>query len=253
MRTRFLAALTAIALVVAGCSPGEEQGERSRLGKKDDKKSEQQDKKKKKNDKKPAGEVAEGNVDEAVGGDSGPGTTSAPGAPSLGDEDTPRSGIDPSLADASSRVEEPGSDAKKNGLPPGYAELLSAEIQGLGDTFRFTMTFDGDVPQQLPKDTYMVLGLGVTGRQEDEGFAFGINGDEKRWRPYAGGKGGSSDFPGTFEIRGNQVILVLPWSSVEGPRAFDWYANASWFSQIAGQTRYSFDPIPNEEAARFPN
>ena len=252
MRTRIVAGVAAIALLVGGCSPGEEQGERSRLGNKDDKKTARQDKKEKK-DKKPAGEVAEGNVDEAVAGDSGPGANSEPAAPSLGDADTPRTGIDPSLADASSRVEEPRSDAKTSGLPPGYTELLSAEIQGLGENFRFTMTFDGEIPERLPKDTYMVMGLGVTGRKKDEGYAFGVNGDEKRWRPYAGGKGGASDFPGTFEIRGNEIIMVLPWSSVEGPRAFDWYANASWFSQLAGQSRYSFDPIPNEEAARFPN
>lgn len=253
MTTRTIAVLTAIALLLAGCStPDSQDGSRSRLGKRnDDKKVAQQDKNKK--DKNSSGEVAEERLDEAVAEGSAPGVNNQAAAPSLGDSDTPRSGIDPSLADASSRVEEPGSDAKKSGLPPSYAELLSAEIQGLGDNFRLTLTFDGDVPQRLPEDTYMVVGLGVTGRKEDEGFAFGINGDHKSWRPYSGSKGKASEFPGTFDIDGNRVILVLPWSTVEGPRRFEWYANSSWFSQIAGQTRYSFDPIPNEEAARFPN
>lgn len=247
MRDRTIAVATALAIAVAGCSPSTEQGERSRLGTKNDKKTAQQDKKK---DKKSAAEVAEGNVDEAVT-DGAPGVSEA-AAPSLGDSDTPRSGIDPSLADASSRVEEPGSDAKKSGLPPSYAELLSAEIQGIGDDFRLTLTFDGDIPERLPEDTFMVMGLGVTGREEDEGFAFGVNGDSKSWRPYSG-KGKGSEFPGTFEISGNQVIMVLPWSTVEGPRRFEWYANASWFAQVAGQSRYSFDPLPNKKAATFPN
>ena len=250
MRDRSIAMATALAIAVAGCSPSTEQGERSRLGTKGDKKAAQQDKKKK--DKKSAAAVAEGNVDEAVTDGSAPGVSEA-AAPSLGDSDTPRSGIDPSLADASSRVEEPGSDAKKSGLPPSYAELLSAEIKGIGDDFRLTLTFDGDIPERLPEDTFMVMGLGVTGREEDEGFAFGVNGDSKSWRPYSGAKGRGSEFPGTFEISGNQVIMVLPWSTVEGPRRFEWYANASWFAQVAGQSRYSFDPLPNKKAATFPN
>ena len=251
MTARTIAALVAIALLLAACSsPDADQGNRSRLGKdKDDKKTAQQDKKK----KKKAGEVTEGQVDEAVTDGSVPGPGEEVAAPSFGDGDTPRSGIDPSLADASSRVEEPGSDAKTQGLPPGYAELLSAEIRGLGEDFRFTLTFGGDVPERLPEDTYMVMGLGVSGRNKEEGFAFGINGDHKGWRPYSGAKGEPSKFPGTFDIDGNQVIVVMPWSAVEGPRKFEWYANASWFQQIANQSRYSFDPIPNKEAARFPN
>jgi hypothetical protein len=195
-------------------------------------------------------------VEEAIASGEAPGT--APGGTDnagsdFGDADTPRSGIDPSLADASAHVDEPTPDAVKKGVPPSYSELNAVDLQGLGENFRLTLSFDGEVPDRLPKDTFMVFGFAVSGRKKDEGFAFGVNGTSDGWHPYAGSKGEASKFPGTFEIQGRDVVIVLPWSAVEGPRAFEWYANSSWFSSLANQEMYAFDPVPNENAGRFPD
>jgi hypothetical protein len=253
VRSRTAIASTLVAALCLSCSSpsAPEDGSRSRLGKDRGNAAGKQDKNKKERKKR-----AEERVEEAIAAGNAPGT--APGGTDnagsdLTDADTPRSGIDPSLADASAHVDEPRPDAIKKGVPPSYSELNAVDLQGLGENFRLTLSFDGEVPERLPEDTFMVFGFAVSGRKKDEGFAFGVNGTSKGWQPYAGKKGEASRFPGTFEIRGREVVMVLPWSSVEGPRAFEWYANSSWFSSLAGQDMYAFDPVPNENAGRFPS
>lgn len=158
------------------------------------------------------------------------------------------------LATASGVVQEPQPDGEKNGVAPEYAEVLATSIEGLGDTFRVTMTFNGQVPDRLATpDTYMVIGLGLDGGRDDESYAFGAQASKDGWKVYAGGKQGATGFPGTFAIEGTQVIMTLPWSYVGGPHAFKWYANSSWFQSVGGVTNYLFDPLPNEGPARFPN
>jgi len=166
--------------------------------------------------------------------------------------DAPSSGIDPSLARAGASEQDSPSDARKQGLTPGYTEATGASIQGLGKNVRFTMTFGGQVPTAVQKDEYMVLAFGVTGREEGEGFAVGATCSDKGWTPYAGDKGDTRKFPGRFEVDGNQVVIEIPWSYVRGPRAFEWYASTGWYRKIANQTHWSFDAVPNEKAARFP-
>lgn len=166
--------------------------------------------------------------------------------------DTPRTGIDPSLARASAGTEDPPNDAKKEGLTPPFTEAVGAGVQGLGKKVRFTITFAGDVPQRLSPGEYMVMAFGITGRKEGEGFALGAVGDPEGWVPYAGAEKKSEEFPGTFQISGSDVTFVLPWSYVKGPRAFEWYASSGWYGQVANQMRWSFDGVPNDRAAEFP-
>ena len=253
MRARNVIASLLVAALCLGCSSPAttDEGSRSRLGKDRGNAAGKQDKNKKEKKK----ERAEERVEEAIASGAAPGT--APGGTDdtgsdLDDADTPRSGIDPSLARASSREEEPTPDAVTRGVPPSYTEVNAIAVEGLGENFRVTFSFNGEVPERLPKDTFMVFGFAVSGRKKDEGYAFGVNGTSKGWQPYAGKKGEAREFPGTFDIQGRQVVIVLPWDSIEGPRAFEWYANSSWFSSLAGQDMYAFDPVPNENAGRFP-
>ncbi|MGH2807490.1 MAG: hypothetical protein ACRDKT_09450 [Actinomycetota bacterium] len=246
-----IASLLLVALCVSCGGSDPAAGDRSRLGRDGAIDGGKRDKKKERRNHR--ANSAEERVQDALASGEAPGTGAAGASGSeLEDADTPRSGIDPSLADASAHVDEPAPDAVKKGVPPQYSELNAVDLQGLGQTFRITLSFDGEVPERLPKDTFMVFGFAVSGRREGEGYAFGVNGTEEGWQPYSGYKGEARKFPGTFEIQGRDVVMVLPWSAVEGPRRFEWYANSSWFSQVAGQDMYAFDPVPNENAGRFP-
>lgn len=258
---RRLAVISIVMLLLVSCANNDlaEQGERSRAGK-DKKASGQRDggkggKKDKSSSaasgrKKGGGE--KGEVEEQIdAADPGNGSTAAQAPEDFGGK-APTSGIDPSLARASASEQDSSSDARKQGLTPGYAEATGASVQGLGESVRFTMTFAGDVPETVQKDQYMVLAFGITGREEGQGFAVGATGDENGWKPYAGAKGENRKFPGRFQISGNQVSLELPWSYVRGPRAFEWYASTGWYGKVANQTHYSFDAVPNERAGKFP-
>lgn len=253
---RQIAAALMSVLVLASCANNDlaEQGNRSRAGKSKNAAEEKKNKGQKKGKalvgKGPKGKAEKIAEDvEAADPESGSAVAQAP--QDFGG-DAPSSGIDPSLARASASVDDPSSDARKQGITPPYTEVTGASVQGMGKTVRFTLTFAADVPNNVPKDQYLVVAFGVTGRKEGEGFAVGATCDEKGWHPYAGAKGESEKFPGRFEVNGNQVVMEVPWSHVRGPRAFEWYASTGWYGKVANQTHWSFDAVPNEKAGKFP-
>ncbi|MDQ3957818.1 MAG: hypothetical protein M3273_05795 [Actinomycetota bacterium] len=161
------------------------------------------------------------------------------------------SGTDP--ARASVLVTEPDPDAEKDGLTPPYPEVISVGIEGLGTRFRATLTFAAELPDRMPDDkTYMVAGIGLTGTKDEEGYAFGAQADTSGWKAYGGTKKTDGRYPGTLAVDGSTIVFTLPWSAIDGPRAFEWYGQSSWFRSLAGTTSYSFDAVPNEGPARFP-
>ena len=257
---RRIALALAALMLMASCSSNDlaDQGQKSRAGK--DKKNEAAGKQNgaggRKN--KGAGGASGGNGNDAEDAQdeidaAAPGGGSGSEAPQdFGGGDAPSSGIDRSLARAGTSVQDSTSDAKSQGVTPPYAEATGVSIQGLGKNVRLTMTFSGAVPERVQKDQYMVLAFGLTGRKKDEGFAVGATCDDKGWKPYAGKKGDNQELPGSFEVDGNQVIMELPWSFLEGPRAFEWYASTGWYGTVAKQTHWSFDSVPNGEAGNFP-
>ncbi len=251
-RTRAGALLAALVLVACAVSSGGDEGERSRLGPGGGRDAAKQGVKQARKQARAAKKAAE----EAVAGGTAAGEEEEAITPpeGFGEGDEPSMRIDPSLARASASVSEPEPVADKSGLPADYPELLEASIEGLGENVRLTWSFAGNVPERMPKDTYMVIGIGITGRGEMEGYALGAHADDEGWNPYAGGKGqDASKFPGSFEIKGDRIVIVVPWSAVHGPRAFKWYGSSSWFSQVAGTSSWSYDPLPNKGAGRFPN
>ena len=161
------------------------------------------------------------------------------------------SGEDPRTA--SVVVTEPDADADKSGVAPEFADILSARVEGAGPNLRVTITFRGQVPQKMPDDkTYMVAGFGLTApKGQTQGYAFGASADTKGWTPYGNGKDGK-EYPGEFSLSGDTAVFVIPWSAIDGPRPFEWYAQASWFKSLAGTTHYSLDAVPNEGPAKFP-
>lgn len=196
-----------------------------------------------------------------AGGDRQNDAGSAAGAGVAGGNDGATGGgaaaIDPRLRTASSVVEEPEPDATTGGVPESYPEVLRVAIEGLGDDFRVTFTFAGNIPQEMPDDkTFMVVGLGLKDRSDKRSYAFGAQGTHDGWQAYAGGKGEANqeqEFPGTFLIEGNEIVMTIPWSYMKGPYPFRWQASSSWFRSVASTSHYSFDPVPNKKMARFPN
>ena len=188
-------------------------------------------------------------------GAAGPGTSRAAGAaPDADAGGSAESVIDPSLARASARLTDPASDAQKEGVTPGHAEIVEASVTGLGENFRIVIRFNGEVPSQAPNDkTHWIVSYGMTGANEDEGYSFGAQCTTEGWQAYAGGKEGQDRFPGTFHAQGREIVMTIPWDYVQGPREFEWYTASNYFQQIANTTHYSVDLAPNKDLAKFPN
>lgn len=159
----------------------------------------------------------------------------------------------PEFAQLTADYREPNPDGEREGQTPDYAEVTGIRFEGLGDDLRITMTFAGNVPQKLvTPNTYMVIGIGISGEKKgDRGYALGAQGSGDGWRAYAGAKDEAKRFPGTFFIRDNTVEMTVKWSFLGGPRPFGFYASSSWFSNIANQSSYVFDIIPNKNG-RYP-
>lgn len=251
-----MAGLVACLLLVACTSaePGLEGADNAGEGRKRNERSEKAD-----GGKGGKSESGSGSETSSGGGDGVPAdATQPPGATegnvdegSFGDDPT-ASEIDPSLARATARVEDGESDSTKQGIVPDHAELIGASVEGLGEDVRLTLRFDGQVPEESPDDkTYMVVGWGIDAGGEDS-WGLSAQATVDGWNVYAGGKGKTSKFPGSFEVDGNAVIMVIPWDYLGGPRRFQWQTNASWFRQLANTTHYSFDLCPDEDPAPFP-
>jgi hypothetical protein len=257
---RRVAALALTLLVAAACSSpqGTEQPDNSLLGKKGDRGAKAGGDAGKKGGAQPGKPKATGaaeplpvtpapGVDVPASADKGGGLNGA----SKTETEVTSSGQDP--ATASVLVTEPDPDADKSGVAPGFADILSTRVEGVGPNLKITIVFRGDVPQKMPDDkTYMVAGFGLTApKGQQNGYAFGASADHTGWTPYGGNEKGGK-FDGQFSLSGDTMVFTMPWSVVKGPRAFEWYAQTSWFRSLAGTTHYSLDALPNEGPARYP-
>ncbi|MGH2694800.1 MAG: hypothetical protein ACRDJJ_08275 [Actinomycetota bacterium] len=252
---RFATALVVLALVAGACSARPDDGGGS------------------------AGPAAGNQADKSAGAERGKGkggkakaSKGAGGGEKAGEEGTTAgdgsddsanpfgSGGSSALATASARVPEPQPDATRQGaLVPDYAEVLAAAIEGLGKSFRITLTFAGEVPQQMPdENTFMITQVALQ-MSEDESYAFGAQGSNKGWEAMAGSQKEQSgkqaqEFPGKLEVTGNRIVMTIPWRYVGGPTRFQWVSNSYWFSTVANTTHSSYDPVPNQRRnAKKPN
>ena len=254
MRTNKKALVLAAAiLLLSACSntPTAGGGDRSRLGEQNEANTQGKGKKSKAILKE-AKKVAEKAEDSAKG--QGGKVSSGSRAAGQPPDAATTSEINPAYARRTSSVDDPNSDAKKDGVTPAYAEIVKAQIVGLGEDFRMTLTLDGDLPDRMPNEkTHMIVAFGITGTEENEGYSFGAQATDEGWNAYAGGRDdGTGEFPGTFFVRGNSIEMTVPWDYIQGPRAFEWYSASNWFSQIANQTHYRVDLAPSEGLAKFP-
>lgn len=257
MRRRI--ALGMIVVLMAACSSNDlaEQGNRSQAGKDRGSKAADNSGGKRGNGKGPGSASGAGNdledAQDELDAQGGVAPGSGAEAPEdFGGADAPNSGINPSLASAGATVTDGTADAKTQGLPPRHTEITEASVQGLGKNVVFTVTFAAPLPSQLQEGQYMVVAFGISGHKDDEGFSVGAIGNDEGWEPYGGKRGDNQKLPGRFEISENQMSFEVPWSFVKGPRAFEWYGSSGWYGQLAKQTHWSFDGVPNDEAAKFP-
>lgn len=268
MRTRsaWIAAVTAVALVAAGCSgspaPESAQGDGSRLGGQDgdDNASGKKKRGKRAGPKAGRGKGEGGNRPGAAkgegpapGGQNAPAPEASSAAPQSFASNGPPSPVDPSLARESASVDDAANDAQKEGVVPAYGEMVGAAIQGLGEQFEMRLQFGGDIPERTDsKNTTMVIGFGISAGGNDT-YGFTAQASQEGWKAYAGAKHKARKFPGRFLVQGDTIVMRVPWRFIDGPREFRWQATSTWFRSIANTTHYAFDMVPNESSAQFPN
>ncbi|HWL64585.1 MAG TPA: hypothetical protein VNP73_01310 [Actinomycetota bacterium] len=244
-----MALVLSLSLIAACSDTGPDAGDRTLLGTETPRAG-------KDKGKKPGGKNAErkkGGNNRGSGSAGKDGGTVAGGPSALPEQvDVPGADEDKTYPTASAEIVESKPDGNGQGITPGYAELLGTRVEGLGKDFRVTLTFNGEVPQEMPNDkSIMVIGFQVL-RGRDDGYAFSGQATEKGWQPYAGGKEKATDFPGRFEVSGSTIVMEIPWSYVEGAYPFKWLVTSNWYQSLANTTHYIFDLIPNKGQANYP-
>ncbi|MBA2725425.1 MAG: hypothetical protein H0U53_05495 [Actinobacteria bacterium] len=140
----------------------------------------------------------------------------------------------------------------RNGVPPAYAEIAAATVRGLGDDLELAVTVDGELPMRMPdEDTNTIIAVKMRTTDDSE-FVLGAHASEQGWKPFAKWYGHKRPFPGRFEIRGGTLTMTIPWSFLDGPRRFRWFANASWIQSAGVIPTYSIDLAPSAEGHPFP-
>lgn len=147
-------------------------------------------------------------------------------------------------------VDDPDGDAEASGEAPDHAEIVLAEVTGMGSRVRFTMSLGGDVPDRLSSEDFLDVGFGV--HRGGRSYSIYAQGDDEGWRAYLATRGRSESLAQGFKIAGSSVSFELARTDLGGRRPFTWDAHSSWTHSTLTSTDFSFDSAPNEGRARFP-
>ena len=148
---------------------------------------------------------------------------------------------------AQSRAQDPAGDTHSQGDAPAYLDLRSASIEGYQEEALLRATFSTALPKRMPaRDTFMRIGFRLQG--EDRDIAIGVSSDHRGW---SASINAGDDFPGSLQIRGSVLIILLPWEDIGGRGGFLWQATSNWSRASEGGTEFGFDSVPDERLQRY--
>lgn len=145
------------------------------------------------------------------------------------------------------RTTDAAGDTEDSGTSPGYVDLRRASIADRGrGRVRFRLEVAAPFEERMSGSTYVYLEFRLEGEGRDVSLV--AEGDANGWGVYLG----EDLLPGRFVIDGSTMTFTVPWKSVGGRGAFDWYVASSWTRSTLLDTDYSFDRVP-DGFATFPN
>lgn len=98
---------------------------------------------------------------------------------------------------------------------PAWGDIAGLVLEDDGDRLRLTVTMQGQLPPALGERETLGVGLDLLAPGEREGrFQLFVQGDTDGWLAYLYTPAGLVDYPGTFALGGNQMVLAVPWSAL---------------------------------------
>lgn len=147
-------------------------------------------------------------------------------------------------------VIDPRGDGETSGEDPDYADLLRARLEGRGRILRIGSRMAGLLPRRMPNhDT--IMGIETRIDRGGDRYTITVEGDDTGWSAYVFHEGVRHDLARPA-IRGDEVVVAVPWRAIGGKGAFGWEINSAWTATTLTATHYAFDAAPNRGPSRFP-
>ena len=187
--------------------------------------------------------AAAGNAPKAAAG-SKAGASKEPGA--IGSDGG--AGAD-SLALGSSEAVDSPSD--REGMGPGYGEIVRASVVGGGDVVTFSVQVAEALPKRLRKESNLIVGIGLQEGPGQGAVAVIAQATATGWTAVVQSDEGSRPVK-DWSVTSDTITWTVPWSWVGGPRAFEWGASLKLFD-FSTEAGAASDMAPNSGPEAFPH
>lgn len=145
-------------------------------------------------------------------------------------------------------VADEGGDAAPK--TPGYADVLSVEIESDGPRARIVVSMAGRLPDRFTKGE--IEGVGVDLFRDSGDYQVFASGEPGGWYGYLYTPEGFVRYEGTFGVAGRTIVFTVPWSALGGTEPGTFSAFVDWTGPPEGGTNdFSQDLAPEEGTADF--
>ncbi|HSE10419.1 MAG TPA: hypothetical protein VLB29_17290 [Nocardioidaceae bacterium] len=126
-----------------------------------------------------------------------------------------------------------GDPAADHGDGPGFADLEGVRFSESGERLAMSLSVAGVVPGALDDREVQGVGIDLFRSSSDESdYQIFLDGGRHGWRAFLQTPQGFVDFPGTFEVEGRLLQVVVPWSAVGGREAAEVSVFIDWSSGV---------------------
>ena len=141
-------------------------------------------------------------------------------------------------------------DMEGAGAMPAYADLQRGCLREEGGDLVLAATTVSAAPGRMPdRNTNLAIGFELT-TKSGESIYVGAEATDGGWSAYLSKDGGSRTI-GAPEIRGDQLVLVIPVSELGDTEEWSWNVESSWLRATLTSTEYAFDDAPNGNVSTF--
>lgn len=111
-----------------------------------------------------------------------------------------------------------------------YGDAVSLVIEEIGPKARITLTMTGDIPNPLPSQEVMGIGVDFFSRtdERDSSYQLFADGSDEGWFGYLQAPSGLVEFKGTLAIGGNRLVFEIPWSELGGIKGSQFSCFVDW-------------------------
>jgi hypothetical protein len=137
-------------------------------------------------------------------------------------------------------------------IAPAYTDIVRVELRDDGVDARAIVTLDAAVPNPVPGDEQMAIGVDLYRKPGGESdYQVLAIGTDDGWLAYLTTPKGVVDYPGAFAIQGRTLVFQVPWSRLGDLRGKGFSAFLDWDREQPVINRVAQDRAPRNGTESF--